>query len=113
MVRSLLPVIDNFDMAMAAAEALKDPSAQSLKMGIDMVRNQLRGVLTEYGVEEVDAVGKTFDPNLHEAVSQMESAEVAEGNVLQQLRKGYRMRERLIRPASVIVAKSPAQPAQE
>jgi molecular chaperone GrpE len=59
-------------------------------------------------VEEVEATGKPFDPNLHEAVSQQESAEVAEGHVIQQLRKGYKLRERLLRPATVIIAKSPA-----
>ena len=55
-----------------------------------------------------DATGKPFDPNFHEAVSQQESEEVAEGNVLQQLRKGYKLRERLLRPATVIVAKKAA-----
>jgi hypothetical protein len=54
----------------------------------------------------VDATGKPFDPNLHEAVSQQESDTVAEGQVLQQLRKGYKLRERLLRPATVIVAKA-------
>jgi len=56
----------------------------------------------------VDATGKHFDPNLHEAVSQKETADVPEGQVVQQLRKGYKLRERLLRPASVIIAKHPA-----
>jgi molecular chaperone GrpE len=56
----------------------------------------------------VDAAGKPFDPNLHEAVSQKESAEVPEGTVLQQLRKGYKLRDRLLRPASVVVSRKPA-----
>ena len=73
-----------------------------------MIHAQLKSVLTDAGLEEVDATGRPFDPNLHEAVSQQESSEVAEGNVLQQLRKGYRLRERLLRPATVIVAKKPA-----
>jgi molecular chaperone GrpE len=64
--------------------------------------------LTEAGLEEVDAAGKPFDPNLHEAVSQKESAEVPEGTVLQQLRKGYKLRDRLLRPASVVVSRKPA-----
>ena len=62
-------------------------------------------------MEEITATGQVFDPNLHEAVSQQESSEVAEGHVLQQLRKGYKLRERLIRPATVIVAKKPSEPA--
>jgi len=65
-------------------------------------------VLVENGLEEIDAAGKPFDPNLHEAVSQQESKDVPEGQVLQQLRKGYKLRERLLRPATVIVAKKPA-----
>jgi Molecular chaperone GrpE (heat shock protein) len=65
-------------------------------------------VLTEAGLEEVDAAGKPFDPNLHEAVSQQETADVPEGQVLQQLRKGYKLRERLIRPAGVVVSKKPS-----
>jgi molecular chaperone GrpE len=65
-------------------------------------------VLLESGLEEVDSTGKTFDPNWHEAVSQQETAEVPEGQVVQQLRKGYKLRDRLIRPATVIVAKKPA-----
>jgi len=74
-----------------------------------MIFQQLKKVLTESGLEEVDASGQTFDPNLHEAVSQQESKEVPEGNVLQQLRKGYKLRDRLLRPATVVVAKKPAQ----
>ena len=59
-------------------------------------------------LEEVESQGKPFDPNIHEAVGQAESAEHPEGHVMQQLRKGYRLRERLLRPATVIVAKPPA-----
>jgi len=72
-----------------------------------MIHQQLRTVLTDAGLEEVDAANKAFDPNWHEAVSQQESAEVPEGHVLQQLRKGYKFRDRLLRPASVVVAKAP------
>jgi molecular chaperone GrpE len=74
-----------------------------------MILQQFRNVLVEAGLEEIDATGKAFDPNLHEAVSEQESAEVPEGQILQQLRKGYKLRERLLRPASVVVAKHPAQ----
>jgi molecular chaperone GrpE len=70
-----------------------------------MIQQQLKTVLAETGLEEIDAAGKPFDPALHEAVSQQESSEIPEGSVLQQLRKGYKLRERLLRPATVIVAK--------
>jgi molecular chaperone GrpE len=73
-----------------------------------MIQQQLKSALTEAGLEEVEASGKPFDPNLHEAVSQQETPDVPEGRVTQQLRKGYRLRERLLRPATVIVAKKPA-----
>jgi molecular chaperone GrpE len=102
-----LPVLDNFEMALAAVSAAADPAAKSLQAGVQMIAQQFRGVLVESGVEEINAVGQAFDPNLHEAVSQQESADVPEGRVLQQLRKGYRLRERLLRPASVVVARPP------
>ena len=72
-----------------------------------MVCQQLKAVLAEAGLEELDAVGKPFDPNLHEALSQQETPDVPEGHVVQQLRKGYKLRDRLLRPASVVVAKQP------
>jgi molecular chaperone GrpE len=59
-------------------------------------------------LEEIDAAGKVFDPNAHEAVSQQETSEAPEGHVVQQIRKGYKFRNRLIRPAGVVVAKKPA-----
>ena len=72
-----------------------------------MILQQLKSALAEAGLEEIDAAGKTFDPNLHEAVSQQETTSVPEGQVVQQLRKGYKLRERLLRPATVVVAKAP------
>lgn len=108
LIEKLVPVLDNFDMALAAAQSSTGDSAQSLHTGIAMIYQQLRSVLTDAGLEEITAAGQTFDPNWHEAVSQQESTEVPDGQVLQQLRKGYKLRERLLRPATVIVAKQPA-----
>ena len=93
---------------MALAAASDGAAAQSLQAGVLMVYNQLKSALADAGLEEIDARGKVFDPNLHEAVSQQESAEVPEGEVIQQIRKGYKFRNRLVRPAGVIVAKKPA-----
>lgn len=106
MLEKLIPVLDNFEMAMLAAQ---QPTAtpDSLRSGVSMIHQQLRNVLSDAGLQEIIAQGQTFDPNIHEAVSEQESAEVEEGRVLQQLRKGYRLRERLLRPATVIVAKAP------
>ena len=108
LMQKIIPVLDNFEMALAATQNSSVEGAKSLHEGVAMIHSQLKNVLTDAGLEEVDATGKPFDPNLHEAVSQQESAQVAEGNVLQQMRKGYRLRERLLRPATVIVAKKPA-----
>ncbi len=108
LMQKLVPVLDTFDMALAATQNDEQPAGmQSLVTGVAMVRQQLRNALTEAGLEEVDALGKMFDPNLHEAISQQETAEAPEGQVVQQLRKGFKLRERLLRPASVVVAKNP------
>lgn len=105
----LIPVLDNFDMAMAAANnAQAASSADALKTGVNMIHSQFKAALAEAGLEELNATGKPFDPNWQEAVSHQESTDVPEGQVLQQLRMGYKFRERLLRPATVIVAKQPA-----
>ena len=106
LLQKLIPVLDSFDMASAAAGA-SEGAAQSLQAGVNMILSQLRSAVTEAGLEEIDATGKTFDPNFHEAVSQQETAAVPEGQVVRQLRRGYKLRERLLRPATVIVAKKP------
>jgi molecular chaperone GrpE len=108
LLQKLVPVLDSLDMALAAAQTAQTGAGQSLQAGVGMIGQQLKNALAEAGLEEVDATGKPFDPNLHEAVSQQESASVPEGQVIQQLRKGYKLRERLLRPASVVVAKAPA-----
>ena len=108
LIKKLVTVLDNFEMALAAAGQHKAESAQSLQAGVAMIQQQLRGILLDSGLEEVDATGRPFDPNWHEAVSQQESKDVPDGQVLQQLRKGYKLRDRLIRPATVVVARKPA-----
>jgi molecular chaperone GrpE len=105
LMEKLVPVLDNFDMALAAVQNATGQSADSLQTGVSMIFQQLKGVLTDAGLEEINASGQPFDPNWHEAVSQQESKDVPEGHVIQQLRKGYKLRERLLRPATVIVAK--------
>ncbi|MBU6400084.1 MAG: nucleotide exchange factor GrpE [Verrucomicrobia bacterium] len=104
----LVAVLDHFDMAVAAASNPQAATVESLKTGFAMINSQLKGVLREAGLEEIDATGQVFDPKWHEAVSQQETAAVPEGHVVQQLRKGYKLRERLLRPAGVVVARKPA-----
>jgi molecular chaperone GrpE len=103
----LLPVLDNFDMALAATNNSQAGALEALKAGVTLISQQLRQALTETGLEEIDAAGQPFDPRWHEAVSQQECADTPEGHVVRQLRKGYKFRDRLLRPASVIVAKKP------
>jgi molecular chaperone GrpE len=107
LLEKLVPVLDSLDMALAATQSPQGDAGQSLQAGVSMIGQQLKKVLAEAGLEEVDATGKLFDPNLHEAVAQQETADVPEGQVIQQLRKGYKLKERLLRPASVVVAKHP------
>ena len=107
LIQKLLPILDGFDMAQTAAQSSQGDKLAALQTGVSMIQAQLKSFVSEAGVEEVDATGKTFDPAVHEAISQQESREVPEGSVLQQLRKGYKSRDRLLRPATVIVAKKP------
>ena len=100
----LIPIFDNLELGLTAART--DAAASPILSGMEMVARQLNDFLRDCGVEPVDAQpGTTFDPNLHEAIGQQESAEIADGAVLQQLRKGFKLRDRLLRPAMVVVSK--------
>jgi molecular chaperone GrpE len=116
LLEQLLPVLDNFEAALSAtnqaqtkAPGMGPDSVQALQTGIAMVQQQFKKVLADAGLEEVDARQQLFDPNLHEAVMQQETTDVPEGHVVQQIRKGYKLRDRLLRPATVVVAKEPAK----
>jgi molecular chaperone GrpE len=99
----LIPILDNFELGLNAA---RDGAENSpILAGLDMVAKQLTDFLTSSGVEPVNAEGQPFDPNLHEAVAQEESKDFAEGVVIRQLRRGYKLRDRLLRPATVVVSK--------
>ena len=98
----LIPVLDNFEMGLAAARAEKNSAILS---GFEMVAKQFTDFLADSGVQSINAEGQKFDPNIHEAVAQEVSETVAEGIVLRQLRKGYKLKDRLVRPANVIVSK--------
>jgi len=105
LLEKLLPVLDNFEMGTQAAKTATDPKA--IAQGFEMVQAQLQQVLRDAGVEAIDAVGQPFDPHRHEALGHHESADVPEGHVMTQMRKGYKLKDRLLRPASVFVAKPP------
>jgi molecular chaperone GrpE len=108
LLEKLVSVLDHFDAALAAALKTENCSMDSFKTGISLIHAQLRSVVMDAGLEEIEALHQPFDPKWHEAVSQIESAEVPDGQVVQQLRKGYKLRDRLLRPASVVVAHPPA-----
>ena len=102
----LLPTIDHFEAALQHVDtAAGSATTQSLVDGLKMTLGQLHAVLREAGVEVVNAEGQTFDPQLHEAVQHVESDAHPAGNVIQQLRKGYKLSDRLLRPATVVVSK--------
>lgn len=103
MLEDLLPVMDNFEFGMI--EVRKGDPKSPIAFGMEMIERQLKEYLTGAGVEVLDAVGFVFDPNVHEAVGQEESADVEEGKIIRQMRKGYKVRDRLLRPAMVVVSK--------
>jgi molecular chaperone GrpE len=90
---------------MQAAQNATD--AKAISQGFEMVLAQFRQVLRDAGVEPVDAVGQPFDPHRHEALGHQDSEEHPEGHVMMQTRKGYKLKDRLLRPASVFVARKP------
>jgi len=102
LLRGILPIMDNFEMGLEAARAESEKSM--IFMGMSMVQRQIADFLRDMGVTEVEALGKAFDPNLHDAVSTEASAEHAEGTILRVTRRGFKLKDRLLRPVSVIVA---------
>lgn len=103
LLEDLLPILDNFELGMQAAQGGGD--ADSLVAGLEMVRRQLEEFLRSHGAEVVPAEGMEFDPNLHAAVSHEPSEDVPEGHIIRQIRKGYKLKDRLIRPTMVAVSK--------
>jgi molecular chaperone GrpE len=107
LLRSLLPIMDNFEMGLEAARAESEKSM--IFMGMSMVQRQMQDFLREMGVQEIESHGKPFDPNSHEAVAQEPSDVVGEGTVLRVTRRGFRIKDRLLRAASVIVSSGPVK----
>jgi molecular chaperone GrpE len=103
LLERLIPILDNFELGLNAART--DASASSLLTGMEMVAKQLNDFLTQHGVEPVKAEGEKFDPNLHEAVAQEPSETIPEGVIVRQLRKGFKLKDRLLRAAMVMVSK--------
>lgn len=110
LLRALCPILDNFDMGLEAARQESEKSM--VFMGMSMVNRQLQDFLRDSGALEIEAQGKVFDPNLHEAVAQEASPTVPEGTVIRVTRRGYKLKDRLLRAASVIVSSGPTPPAE-
>lgn len=103
LLEKLLPILDNFQLGLDAAAA--DTAAQGIVSGFSMVHRQLGDFLISCGLQPIEAAGQPFDPKLHEALGHESDPARADGVVLKQTRRGYKLADRLIRPSSVIVNK--------
>ncbi len=110
-LREMLPVIDNLERAVAHASQSGDGGGGLLE-GIRLVLRQFHQALERSNVHPVEAKGTPFDPNQHEAVSQIVTDEAPAGSVVEVMQTGYRIGDRLLRPALVVVAKAPPEPAE-
>ena len=103
LLQELLLVVDDFDRALTVDSGDGDPA---YRKGVELIHGKLHDLLGKYGVKPIDALGADFDPNLHQAVMHEESPEHRDGEVIGELRKGYMLNDRLLRPAMVKVAKA-------
>ena len=107
LLEKLVPIIDNFELGLAAAKSQGEESP--IYAGMNLVLKQLNDFLIANGLQPVETVGQKFDPNLHEAIAREPSEEFPEGTVIRQARRGYRFKDRLLRPATVVVSSGPAK----
>ena len=101
-IEQFLPVLDNFNLALKATG-----SAEQLRTGVELIVKQMEEVLRNLNVQVVETVGTPFDPRFHEALDSVESAELPDGQVHDEVRRGYRIKDRLLRPALVRVVSNP------
>jgi molecular chaperone GrpE len=103
-VEQFLPVLDNFELALKA-----NGSAEQLRTGVELIVKQMDEVLRSLSVQPIETVGTIFDPRIHEAIESVEREDVPDHQVLDEIRRGYRIKERMLRPALVRVASNPNQ----
>jgi molecular chaperone GrpE len=108
LVKDLLSTVDNLDRAIEHAHQSDDGDLGSLLQGVELVQRELYAVLAQHEVNVINAAGSEFDPALHEAMAQVQDDSVPPNTVIEVLQKGYQLRDRLLRPARVVVAKVPA-----
>jgi molecular chaperone GrpE len=102
-IRTLLPVLDSFYLALKAA-----PSDKSeFRGGVELIQKQFEDALSKLGLKPIAAVGEAFNPHLHEAIEMVDTTDVADQTVLDEFQRGYKLKERLLRPAMVKVARNP------
>jgi molecular chaperone GrpE len=104
-LRELLPVFDNLERAIDAAKGASD--LEAIQQGVEMVLKLFEDTASRIGLARVDSVGQRFDPNLHDAFQQQPTDEVPPGTIVAEYQAGYRLGDRLVRPAMVVVAKKP------
>lgn len=110
MIVAFLDIIDNFDRALEVELNPEKPeNIESYKKGMEMTAGEFKAALKKFNVEEIPCKGEAFDPNLHEALGNQETADVPAGHISQVFKAAYKLHERVIRPAQVIVAKEPSQ----
>jgi molecular chaperone GrpE len=102
-IRNILPILDSFERALKAAG-----DASDFRSGVDLIYRQLQDALQKSGVQPIAAVGQLFDPRIHEAIEMVDTRDVPDHHVLDELQRGYRYKDRLLRPAMVRVARNPA-----
>jgi len=112
LVKDLLSTVDNLERAVEHSEDSADGDLQGLLQGVALVLRELRGALGKHGVKVIEADGEAFDPNVHEAMSQVPDGSVPPNTVARVLEKGYLLRDRLLRPARVIVSREPDEGAE-
>jgi molecular chaperone GrpE len=104
LVKDLLATVDNLDRAIEHARTSDGGDFESMLQGVELVQRELLGALANHGVSEIEAGNVPFDPNVHEAMAQREDDSVPVNTAIEVLQKGYRLRDRLLRPARVIVS---------
>lgn len=109
LVKDLLGSVDNLDRAVGHARDSGGGDLENLLQGVELVQRELLTALGKHGVVRIESVGKSFDPAVHEAMAQAPDGTVEPNTVIEELQKGYQLRDRLLRPARVIVAKAPEE----
>ncbi|HVZ59570.1 MAG TPA: nucleotide exchange factor GrpE [Terriglobales bacterium] len=103
-LKSLLPILDSFERAIVTPG-----TGEEFRSGVELINRQLHDTLARLGIQPIRAEGASFDPNLHQAIQMVETADANDNHVLEELQRGYKLKDRLLRPAMVRVARNPGK----